>query len=320
MTVSSKLNDPSLPDLPEWLSGMYPFRTRMLEVDGCRMSMVDEGPANAPVFVLVHGSPAWSFLFRDLIQKLRGQYRVVAPDHVGFGLSDKPADPGYHTLDRHIRNLTRIIEVLELRDLTLVMQDWGGPIGLGYAVLNPANVARMVLSSTWGGPLPNPAAVRLPLPIRIANRGKIGRALDTMFNLSMTATLSSRTHKPLSDWVMEGYNYPFPEARLKTAILEFSRLFFHPDAATTERLKAIEAGLKKISAPADIVWGTLDPLLTKLPAYLLRDSLRGAREPVFVPEAAHFVPEDEAAKFAELVLGGVRQQASNSATLFRILS
>jgi haloalkane dehalogenase len=92
---------PQQPDIPEWLRESYPFHTRTLQLGAYGMSFVDEGPADAPAFLLLHGNPTWSFLYRDLIQRLRPKYRVVAPDHVGFGLSDQPNSAAYHTLAKH---------------------------------------------------------------------------------------------------------------------------------------------------------------------------------------------------------------------------
>ncbi|MGH9557100.1 MAG: alpha/beta fold hydrolase, partial [Terriglobales bacterium] len=94
--------------LPAWLRELYPFRTAGIQVDGGRMSYVDEGAPDAPPIVLLHGNPTWSFLYRAIIPKLSARYRVIAPDHIGFGLSDKPADPAWYTLERHISNFTSL--------------------------------------------------------------------------------------------------------------------------------------------------------------------------------------------------------------------
>lgn len=128
----------------------YPFASRFLDVDGGRMHYVDEGGGD-PV-VMVHGNPTWSFLYRRLISRLSPTRRCVAPDHLGFGLSGKPAGWSYHPAD-HARNLARLIETLDLRDVTLVVQDWGGPIGLSYALHRPENVRRLVIMNTWCWPV-----------------------------------------------------------------------------------------------------------------------------------------------------------------------
>jgi len=110
------------------------------------LSYVDEG-AGSPV-VMVHGTPTWSFLYRHVIKELRGRYRCVVPDHLGFGLSDRPATWSYRPQDQ-ARNLARLIETLGLKDITLIVHDYGGPIGLAYAIDHPENVRRLVLFNTW---------------------------------------------------------------------------------------------------------------------------------------------------------------------------
>jgi haloalkane dehalogenase len=124
----------------------YPFEPRALDVDGGRLSYVDQGEGE-PI-VMVHGTPTWSFLYRHLIRDLSPRYRCVAPDHLGFGLSDRPAGWSYRPQDQ-ARNLARLIDSLQLKDLTLVVHDYGGPIGLAYALDHPENVRRLVLYNTW---------------------------------------------------------------------------------------------------------------------------------------------------------------------------
>jgi haloalkane dehalogenase len=132
---------------PSWIDrNEYPFAPHFLDLGMGRMHFVDEG-SGEPV-VMVHGNPTWSFLYRHLIRGLSGEWRCVAMDHIGFGLSDKPRDWSYLPED-HARNLERLIEALGLRDITLVVQDWGGPIGLSHAVRSPGSVKRLVIMNTW---------------------------------------------------------------------------------------------------------------------------------------------------------------------------
>ncbi len=135
-----------MPD-PSWIDRReYPFVSRYLDLDMGRMHYVDEGKGE-PV-VMVHGNPTWSFLYRHLIRGLSGEWRCVAMDHIGFGLSDKPPDWSYLPED-HARNFEKLVEALGLRDITMVVQDWGGPIGLSHAVRSPGNVKRLVVMNTW---------------------------------------------------------------------------------------------------------------------------------------------------------------------------
>jgi haloalkane dehalogenase len=132
---------------PAWLDrGEYPFRSHRLDVGVGRLHYVDEG-RGAPV-LMVHGTPTWSFLYRHLIKALRGRHRCVVPDHLGFGLSDRPVGWSYRPQDQ-ARNLARLVDALGLEDLTLVVHDFGGPIGLSYAIEHPERVRRLVLFNTW---------------------------------------------------------------------------------------------------------------------------------------------------------------------------
>ncbi len=314
------LTEPKEPEIPEWLHELYPFCTRTAIIDGCRMSFVDEGPSDAPPVLMLHGNPTWSFLFRHLIRKVRATRRVIAPDQIGFGLSEKPRDPAYHTLERHIQNLTNLVDELGLTNITLVAQGWGGPIGLGYAVRHSQNIARLVLCSTWPLPVANVDQLKLPFRIRLASAGRIGRYFDSLLNLSLAAAIASRTYKKPSDWTIEGYKFPFPTTASRVAIAEFTRMFLKTSAEDRATMEQNYKGLKMITAPADIIIGAADPLLTQLPAYLLRDALPNAHEPVVVPNASHLMPEDNPDVVAETVLReGPAKGENRPGSLFNIL-
>lgn len=132
---------------PDWLNpSEYPFTPHYLKLQGARLHYVDEGTGDALVFV--HGTPSWSFDFRHQIKVLSENYRCIAPDHIGFGLSDKPETYPY-TIAQHTENLSKLIAHLKLESFTLVVHDFGGPIGLNYAVEHPEKVKRLVILNTW---------------------------------------------------------------------------------------------------------------------------------------------------------------------------
>ncbi len=155
---------------------VYPFEPHFFEAPAGKLHYVDEGEGS-PV-VMVHGNPTWSFLYRDLVQRLSAGHRCVAVDHLGFGLSDKPRGWSYLPQD-HAANLAALIDALQLKDITLVVQDWGGPIGLSYAVAHPEKVARIVLMNTWAWPVN-----RDPYYIAFSGfmGGPIGRTLIRRYN------------------------------------------------------------------------------------------------------------------------------------------
>ncbi|MGH3025941.1 MAG: alpha/beta fold hydrolase, partial [Gaiellaceae bacterium] len=127
----------------------FDFEPHYVEQDGLRMHYLDEG-AGAPV-LLLHGEPTWSFLYRKLIPELAGTARCIAPDYFGFGRSDKPTDRGWYSYDGHTASVARLVRELDLREITVVVQDWGGPIGFRFAVEHPERVARLVVLNTGIG-------------------------------------------------------------------------------------------------------------------------------------------------------------------------
>lgn len=305
-------------ELPEWLRELYPFTTRTAAVGDQCISYIDEGMATLPALLLVHGSPGWSFAFRRLVPELTSHYRVIAPDMVGFGLSSKPADAGYHLLQRHIDNLTQFIDCLGLRQITLLLHGWGGPTGLGYATANADNVSRLVLANTWGFPLPHASRIELPLGVKLAEAGGLLGRVASKLGWSISSALRAGTAKPLADLIIESYKYPLQDAGARTAMCCFWRMLKRPDEATVTTLRGIELGLKKIQAPVDIVWGRQDHMLSKLPAYLLRDSLKKSREPLFVEDAGHFLSEDAPEMLVKKLLE--KAEAKAAAPRLKILS
>jgi haloalkane dehalogenase len=128
----------------------YGFQSNYHQWQDLRMHYLDEGPADGPVMLLMHGMPTWSYLYRDIIPVLvEAGYRCIAPDHMGFGRSDKPTDIHWYTIARHTEILTTLINALDLRNITLVCQDWGGPTGLAQAVYMPERFASLVIMNTW---------------------------------------------------------------------------------------------------------------------------------------------------------------------------
>src|ERR1700733_5043890 len=131
----------------------WPYEPRFKRVNGWRMHYIDEG-AGDPV-VLLHGNPAWGFLYRKFVKPLMAAgRRVIVPDMIGFGLSEKPVREQAHSLDGHIANLTGLVRQLDLRRLMVVCHDWGGPTGLGFAMSNPERVRALTVMSTWAWPMP----------------------------------------------------------------------------------------------------------------------------------------------------------------------
>ena len=144
-------------DKDETFNGSWPFKANFSTVSDFKQHYVDEGPVDGAVLICLHGEPTWGYLYRHMIPLLAKHYRVIVPDHMGFGKSETPQDRNY-TLEVHVKNLTALINELELKKITFIGQDWGGPIAGAYALNHPDNVARFCLMNTllgYGGPLPN---------------------------------------------------------------------------------------------------------------------------------------------------------------------
>ena len=156
----------------------YPFEPKRFQVrPGLTLSYLDQGPRDAPPMVMVHGNPSWSYYFRKLVSALQGTQRCLVPDHIGMGLSDKPGDEQYdYTLRSRIDDLEALLEHAGVHQkITLVVHDWGGMIGLGWALRHPERVARLVILNTGAFPLPRAKA--LPWQLKLGRDSKLGALL-----------------------------------------------------------------------------------------------------------------------------------------------
>lgn len=280
------------PPHPAWVdAAAYPFRPHAFDTGEGRLHYVDEG-AGPPV-VLVHGTPTWSFLYRDLIPRLAAAgHRVIAPDHLGFGLSDRPAGAAYRPED-HARRLAALLDALDLRDLTLVVHDFGGPVGLSYAVAQPERVAGLVVCNSWLWALDDDPHVARGAKLL---GGQIGRLLYTRFDAELRWILPSvfADRRRLTPALRRQYAGPFPDPASRLPLWEVARGLLGA-SAWYDALWARRGRLA--GKPALLLWGMRDPFFG--PAYLARwrEALPGA-EVMELPDAGHFVQEEAAAEVA----------------------
>jgi len=268
---------------PPWLSQeLYPFESHYADVDGARVHYVDEG--SGPTLLLLHGNPTWSFLYRDIITGLRDRFRCVALDYPGFGLSCAPAGYSY-TPAEHADVVERTILQLDLRDVTMMVQDWGGPIGFAAAARHPDRFSAFVIGNTWAWPKSDPGT---QLFSRLVG-GPVGRQLIRRRNFFVETILPAGVRrKKLSAAVMNAYRGPFPtpDSRMPTHV------FPHEILASRPFLAAIERELPKLSQrPALLVWPTRD--------IAFRDPERRRWEEIFpdhttvtLTGAGHYIQED----------------------------
>jgi haloalkane dehalogenase len=239
-------------DAPGFPSRLYPFQTAQLPVPGAVMSYVDEG-SGSPV-LLVHGNPTWSFYYRRLIPALSGQQRVIAPDHIGCGLSTKPQHYPY-SLATHIANLGRLIDQLNVDQLDLVLHDWGGAIGLGWAVRNPERVRRIVLLNTAAFLSP-----RIPWRIAVCRYPVFGDLAVRGLNAFAVAATFMAVERPMEPAVRDGFLFPYRSWADRVAIQRFVRdIPLSPRHPTWALIDAIDRDLVLLrDRPMLILWGGRD--------------------------------------------------------------
>lgn len=275
------------------LGTLYPFEDHYTRLDdGTTMHWVEMGSAGwrRPTFLLLHGNPTWSFLWRDWILPLSRHGRVVAVDHVGFGRSDHPRDPAYHRLERHIANLEEFAHKVRLKRVVPVMHDWGGPIGLGYAARHADDLRGLVLLNTWA--FTRKVRLRLPLWYRALRARRIGEWAYARRNLAVESFLPRLLRTPLPEPVMAGYRHPFPNPGSRAALVGAPRMVpDQPDHPDWPALDRIERSLGTLDVPALIAWGAHDGVFPKGFAWAFRQALPRAADPVFVA-AGHWPQED----------------------------
>lgn len=266
----------------------YAFEPRYVEQDGLRMHYVDEGSGD-PV-LLLHGEPTWAFLYRKIIPAVSGVARAIAPDYFGFGRSDKPTRLEDYSYDFHYGSIERLAETLDLRDATVVVQDWGGPIGLRLAVERPDRIARLVILNTGIG------AGRAPSPEWLRFR-EFMRRVGTDLVPGQLVRISC-VNDPGDD-VIDAYNAPFPTPESKAGVLAFPELvpteLDHPNAA---KMLEVRAALERWDRPALVLFSDSDPIFSTVAAEHMASRIPGAGPAEIVVGAGHFLQEERGEEIA----------------------
>ena len=268
------------------------------DLDGLRMHYVDEG-VGTPI-LLLHGEPTWSFLYRKVIPGLTGSGRVVAPDYIGFGRSDKVTEMGWYTYDRHVESMERFIDELDLRDITLVVHDWGGPIGLRLAVENEDRFSRLVILNT---------AVFRPRPGKPPNQAFLAwrEFAEKNPDLPVGFILQGATATDLSEAVIAGYEAPFVTPASKAGVAAFPLIVpLSVDDPGAAEMAATSEALTKWSKPTLVAFSDSDPLFSPRVGEALSERIPGATFAV-VEGASHFLQEDKGEAIADLVRSFVKE-------------
>jgi haloalkane dehalogenase len=269
----------------------FGFAPHYLDQDGLRMHYLDEG-AGDPV-LLLHGEPTWSFLYRKLIPRLAAGARAVVPDYFGFGRSDKPTDVGWYSYDGHFESLVRLVEQLDLRNATVVVQDWGGPLGLRLAVEHPDRFARLVVMNTgiFAGRAPSEEWLRFRAFVR-----RLGGELrpGQLVRLSSVAGVA--------DEVVAAYDAPFPTPESKAGVLAFPELVpTEPDHPSAAAMLAVRDALRRWEKPALVLFSDSDPIFSPAVGERLAQLIPGALPAETVTGAGHFLQEDAGERIAERI-------------------
>jgi haloalkane dehalogenase len=268
---------------PAWVpEDLYPFADRYADVAGCVVHYVDEG--SGPPLLLLHGNPTWSFLYRKIIVGLRDRHRCIAVDYPGFGLSS--AKPGYgFTPAEHADVVAELVRRLDLRGVTMMVQDWGGPIGFAVATRDPERFQAFVIGNTWAWP-------KADLPTRLFSGilgGPVGRRLILNRNLFVEGALGRGVRPPLPAAAMEAYRGPFPTpgSRRPTAVFPREIIASRPFLAEVER------GLPALSdRRALLVWPTRD-IAFRDPERRRWEQLFPDHRTVMLERAGHYIQEEK---------------------------
>lgn len=270
----------------------FPFESRFREHDGLWLAHLDVGEGRPVVFF--HGEPTWSFLWRKVIPPIaEAGFRCIAPDLPGFGRSDKPTDIGWYTYDRHVAAMAALLEGLDLHDATVVVHDWGGPIGMALAVEHPDRIARIVALDTGlftGHQRMNDAW--------LAFRDFVARTDD----LPVGLLVRRACHSDPGDDVIAAYEAPFPTAESKAGARAFPLIL-----PTSPSMPGAEAGQRVLNAlrnderPKLFLWADSDPVLPLDTGRQFAAALGGREIDHVIGGAGHFLQEDAGSRIGELI-------------------
>ena len=270
----------------------YDYEPRYTQVDGLRLHHLDEG--SGPTVLCLHGEPSWSYLYRHMVDDLvSAGHRVVCPDLVGFGRSDKPLDLGWYSYDRHVEILASHLDRLELEDVTLVVQDWGGPIGLRWAVEHPDLVARLVILNTG------------------LFTGRVSRGFmawreyaERTPDLPVGRIVEAATATDLAPEVVAAYDAPFPTPASKAGAQRFPLIVpLSADDPGAAEMLAVREELRRWDKPVLVAFSDADPVFP-FPAAgrMFTELIPSAGEQVRIDGAAHFLQEDRGPRIVEAML------------------
>ncbi len=270
----------------------YPYAPHYVDVGPLRLHHLDEG--SGPTVLCFHGEPSWSYLYRHMLDGLVATgHRVVCPDLVGFGRSDKPTDPDWYTYERHVETVTAHLDQLELQDVTVVVQDWGGAIGLRWAVEHADQVGRLVVMNT--GLFTGRVSKGFMAWREFAERTP---------DLPVGFIIQGATTTDLAPEIVAAYDAPFPNVESKAGAQRFPLLVpITPDAPGAAEMAAVSDALSTWDKPALVAFSDSDPVFPFPRAgEVFTDLIPTAGEQVRIEGGAHFLQEDRGAGIVATIL------------------
>lgn len=277
----------------ETFNNTFPFEPHFETINGFRMHYVDEGEGE-PILCL-HGMPTWGYLYRKFIKKLSIKNRVIAPDQMGFGKSDVPQNKEYK-MEEHVNNLKELLITLDLRDITLVVQDWGGPIGLGFAVDFSGRIKRLVIMNTSVGVMNKD---KKPWYAKLEEKG-----IYDQFIMNIEGVIKGGIYnkEKITDTMIEAYTSPFPEEKYYIGALAWPKDIpvgrNHPSAAIMQHVRD---NLDKLSEKEKIlIWGLNDPIFPERTINWWHKIYPNI-ETHKIPNASHFLQEDAPKKIISII-------------------
>jgi haloalkane dehalogenase len=272
----------------------YDFEPHYAELDGLRLHYVDEGPRDGAPIVCFHGEPTWSYLYRKMVAPLTGAgHRVICPDYAGFGRSDKPTDRGWYSYDRHVELMAGLLDGLGIEGATAVVQDWGGPIGLRWAVEHADQVDRLVILNTG------------------LFTGRVSKGFlawrdfaEKNPDLPVGFVIQGATTTELPDEVVAAYEAPFPTPESKAGAAQFPLLVPTEDGAPgAAEMRAVADALSRWEKPVLVAFSDSDSVFPHPKSgQVFCDRIPGALPQVTIEGAAHFLQEDRGERIAEEIL------------------
>jgi haloalkane dehalogenase len=282
-------------------SALYPFSSHFLTIDGLRYHYLDEGRGEP--LVMVHGNPTWSFFFRELVLCFRATHRVIVPDHIGCGLSQKPDSRHYDfRLASRVRDLGALLDhVAPRQPVTLVLHDWGGMIGLAWAVNHPERVRRLVVMNTAGFFPPR----RKPIPLRLRLIRTPNPVMDRLvlhFNLFARAALVMAPYRKLAPEVKAGLIAPYNCPRSRLATLKFVQdIPLRPSDPSGGIVARVDRELQKFARrPVQVIWGAHDFVFDRAYFEEWQRRLPDART-AWLADAGHYLLEDQPRRIVRLI-------------------